>query len=78
MLEERPKPDLALGPGKGGSQAEVPSAGEREMPSSVGPFDVEVMWVGEYGRIAVCRAQIDHDQIATFDLHARHLDIVEG
>src|SRR5262249_25770829 len=77
-LEERPQPDFALGASQGSAQAEVPAAGEREMLSGIGPFDVEAVRVGEYRRVPVGGGQIDHHQLATADRHPCHLDIVAG
>jgi hypothetical protein len=45
-LEEGSQPHLAFGAGQGRSQAEVPTAGERQMPTGVFSFDVECVRIG--------------------------------
>ena len=59
-VEEGAQPHLSFGAGQGRSQAEVPTAGEGEVPPCIGAFDVEAVRIGEHGWVTVGGSKV-HD-----------------
>jgi hypothetical protein len=75
-IEKGSQPHLSFGAGQGCAQAKMPAAGERQMSPGVIAFDVELVRVGENGRVTIGRGDLHHHQLALFDRPTGYLGVV--